>query len=367
MIFTQANLLKLTIFLSALTVTLTQSVSPVSAESRTADTKMVLASTINGKISPKSVATSQHGLVSAHNMMYSHSVTIYDAKTMKLIKTVPDTVALADFGIPKTSGLYRGAPVEGAYSPDGKYLYVTNYAMYGKGFNKEGTDICSPSDGYDRSYLYRINLETYAIDAIYKVGVVPKVVQVTPDNKYILVSNWCSYDLYVISTETQKVVKVLKIGKYPRGIVVSKDSSAAYVAQMGGNVIHKIDLTSFIDKQLPIGSNPRALVLSPDEKYLYATLNASGQVVAFDLAKNKVVKRVVTGKATRSLTLSTDGSALFVVNFFSNTISKVRTSDFKVLQNIKACNEPIGITFEPVYSRTWVACYGGSIKIYDNK
>jgi len=55
------------------------------------------------------------------------------------------------------------------------------------------------------------------------------------------------------------------------------------------------------------------------------------------------------------------------VNFVSNTISKVRTSDMKVFQSIKACNEPIGITYDSPTSRTWVACYGGAIKIYDNK
>ena len=78
-------------------------------------------------------------------------------------------------------------------------------------------------------------------------------------------------------------------------------------------------------------------------------------------------KSVKTGKSARSLAISSDGTALFVVNFVSNTISKVRTSDMKVAQNIKACNEPIGITYDSPTSRTWVACYGGAIKIFDNK
>ena len=97
---------------------------------------------------------------------------------------------------------------------------------------------------------------------------------------------------------------------------------------------------------------------------LYATLNSSGRVVAFDLALNKVVKTVKTGSASRSLDISTDGSALYVVNYTSDTIAKVRTSDFKILQKIKACNEPIGITYEPLHKRVWVACYGGSIKVF---
>jgi YVTN family beta-propeller protein len=341
--------------------------TPAQSEVVSADTKMSLVKTITGNISPKSVRSSGSGLVSAHNMMYRHSVTIYDANTFELVSTVPDSVQLSKYGYSKYSSIYKGSPVEGAYSPDGKYLYVTNYAMYGKGFNREGHDICSPASGYDTSFLYRVNLAKYEIDNVYPVGSVPKVVEVTPDNKFVLVSNWCSYDLTVISIASQKVVKTIKIGRYPRGIAVSNDSKFAYVAEMGGNQIHAINLEDFSKTYIPIGSNPRAIVLSPDNSMMYVTMNLSGKVASWDLINNKAGKSVKTGKAARSLAISSDGTALFVVNFVSNTISKVRTSDMKVFQSIKACNEPIGITYDSPTSRTWVACYGGAIKIYDNK
>jgi YVTN family beta-propeller protein len=299
--------------------------------------------------------------------MYRHSVTIYDANTFELVSTVPDSVQLSKYGYSKYSSIYKGSPVEGAYSPDGKYLYVTNYAMYGKGFNREGHDICSPASGYDTSFLYRVNLANYEIDNVYPVGSVPKVVEVTPDNKFVLVSNWCSYDLKVISIASQKVIKTIKIGRYPRGIAVSNDSKFAYVAEMGGSRIHVINLEDFSITYIPIGSNPRAIVLSPDNSMMYVTMNLSGKVASWDLINNKAGKSVKTGKAARSLAISSDGTALFVVNFVSNTISKVRTSDMKVFQSIKACNEPIGITYDSPTSRTWVACYGGAIKIYDNR
>ena len=329
--------------------------------------KMELIKTINGSISPKSVRSSGDGVVSAHNMMYRHSVTVYDSKTFELIKTVSDSVSLKSFGFSKSSSLFKGAPVEGSYSPDGKYLYVTNYAMYGPGFNKEGHDTCSPASGYDKSFVYRINRSNYEVDAVYPVGSVPKVVEVTPDNKYVLVTNWCSYTLNVISIESQKVVKTIKIGRYPRGIAVSKDSKKAYVAEMGGSRIHVINLEDFSVSYIPIGSNPRAIVLSPDNTKLYVTMNLSGRVASWDLVANKAGKTVKTGNAARSLAISADGSSLFVVNFNSDTVSKVRTSDMKVLQTISACNEPIGITYDAPTSNTWVACYKGSVKVFANE
>lgn len=333
----------------------------------TASTSMTLIKTIQGDITPKSVRASGSGLVSAQNMMYRHSVTIYNAKTMVLETTVPDRVILSDFGFSKFSGSYQGAPVEGAFSPDGQYLYVTNYAMYGNGFNHEGHDDCKAANPYDRSFLYRINLASRTIDGVFPVGKVPKVVQVTPDNKYIMVTNWCSYDLSIISVETGKTVKNIYIGPYPRGIVVTKDSQFAYVAHMGGNVVLRINLASYETTKINIGSNPRALVLSPNENTLYATLNLSGKVVALDLKTKRVIHSISTGKATRSLDISTDGSALYVVNFGSATLSKIRTSDFKILQTIKVCTQPIGVTFETTQNRTWVACYLGAIKVFDNK
>jgi len=336
------------------------------AQSEIVTPSMKLIHTINGSIAPKSVRSSGDGVVSAHNMMYRHSVTVYDAKTFELLHTVSDSVSLKDFGYSKTTGNYKGAPVEGTFSPDGKYLYVSNYAMYGKGYTKEGTDTCSPADKYDNSFVYRINRSNYQIDSVYPVGSVPKVVEVTPDNKYVLAANWCSYTVSVISVEKNKVVKTIKIGRYPRGIAISNDSSKAYVAEMGGNRIHVINLQDFTISFIPIGSNPRAIVLSPDNSMMYVTMNLSGRVASWNLVTNTAGKSVKTGNAARSLAISKDGSALYVVNYKSDTMSRVRTSDMKVTQNIKVCNEPIGITYDVPTGNTWVACYKGQIKIFSN-
>jgi DNA-binding beta-propeller fold protein YncE len=87
------------------------------------------------------------------------------------------------------AGARSPSPVEAAFSPDGRYAYVSNYSMYGQGFGPEGSDSCTPSSGYDESFVYRIDMERLKIDAAYEVGAVPKVVAVTPDHTYVLVSN----------------------------------------------------------------------------------------------------------------------------------------------------------------------------------
>ncbi len=93
---------------------------PAQSDVISSETKMSLVKTITGSISPKSVRSSGTGLVSAHNMMYNHSVTIYNADTFELIKTITDSVQLSKFGYSEYSSIFKGAPVEGSYSPDGK-------------------------------------------------------------------------------------------------------------------------------------------------------------------------------------------------------------------------------------------------------
>ncbi len=173
---------------------------------------MSLSRTITGDISPKSVVASERGLVFAQNMMYRHTVTVYD-RNGNLVKTIPDSVDLAAFGIPGHPGLSKGAPVEAAFTPDGTHAYVSNYSMYGQGFGPEGSDSCPANNSTDSSFLYRISTKTLAIDGVVPVGKVPKYVAVTPDGRYVLATNWCGYDLSVVDASTGHEVSASHSGR----------------------------------------------------------------------------------------------------------------------------------------------------------
>ncbi len=319
---------------------------------------------ISGHISPKSVVASGHGVVTAQNMMYTHTVTAYDADG-NLIATVPDDVTLTDFGIDKP-GTFKGSPVEAAFTPDGGEVYVSNYSMYGSGFS-EGKDTCSPGDGTTTSYLYRINTKSWKVDQVIPAGAVPKYVAVTPDGSKVLATNWCTWDLTIADTSTGKVLNTIKIGgRYPRGIAVTKDSSTAYIAVMGGSDVAKVDLTSgAITWIRNVGAGPRHIVIAPDDSALYVTLNKAGQVAKIDTATGQVVKRVNTGTQPRSAAISGDGTAIYVVNYEDSNISKFRTSDMSLLKKEPAGHHPIGITYDNSTGRVWVANYSGTIDIWN--
>lgn len=339
--------------------------SPPAASGRpTTERRLSRLVTIRGAITPKSVVASGHGLVFAQNMIYTHTITAYDRRG-RLVRTIPDSVRPADFGLHQYAGLDRGGPVEAAFSPDGRYAYVSNYSMYGPGFAHPGDDVCSPRSGVDDSFLYRVDTATLRIDQVIPVGAVPKFVAVSPDGRLVLVSNWCSYSLSVIDAVTGRQVREVPLGRYPRGIVVDPASRTAYVAIMGDDRIARVDLRIFsVSTLLATGNGPRHLVRDQTGRWLYATLNGDGRVVKVDLRSGRVVSRVRTGSQPRSMTISTDGQALYVVNYASDTISKVRTSDMSVLQTLPVGHHPIGITYDQGSGDVWVACYSGSILVF---
>lgn len=327
---------------------------------------MELVKTITGTISPKSVVSSEKGLFFAQNMMYNHSITVYN-RQYDLVKTISDEISLADYGYSQFPGVQHGAPVEAAFTSDGSTAWVSNYQMYGAGFTSSADDDCSPEQNREQSFLYRIGTQNLAIDKVVQVGAVPKYVATTPDNSYVLASNWCSWDVSVIDPQQNKEIRRIQLGPYPRGIVVDNASQIAYVAVMGSYDIAAINLKDFaVDWLRDIGHSPRHLNLDPDGKYLYTTLNGEGQVAKIDLASRTVVAKVATGTSPRSMTISSDGQFLYVVNYDSDTVSKVRTADMQVVQSVAVNSAPIGITYDGDTNQVWVACYSGSIQVFQD-
>jgi len=334
------------------------------AQATTPAIKLKLVRKVGEGISPKSVVASPQGIVIAQNMMYTHGVTAYDSEG-SLLTRISDAVPMSMLGL-KRSGEATGSPVEAAFSPDGSFAYVSNYQMYGSGFNQPGFDKCIAADGYDTSYVYKIDMAKLRVVAAVGVGAVPKFLAVSPDGKTLLVSNWCSSTVSVVDLVTFTEQRQVLVGRYPRGIAISNDSAVAYIAVMGGGRIARVDMTKWKVKQWRSpNSTPRHILLSPDGSKLYLSHNIASVVAEVNASNGRVLRRVTTGNAPRTMAMSPDGAALYVVNYDSNTVSVVDATSMKVVQTVSTPTHPIGVTFEPTKNRVWVASYRGTLLLYD--
>ena len=325
------------------------------------DRRLVELTAITGQISPKSVVHSGEGLFFAQNMMYRHTITVYD-RDHQLVATIPDLVDPAAYGFDEYGVELLGSPVEVAFSSDGTKAYVSNYKMYGGGLSTAAGDACGPADWPD-SFVYRIDTATFQIDQLIRVGPVPKFLAVTHDDTTLVVANWCGFDVSIVDLATGVERARIAVGRHPRGVATI--GNTAYVAIMGSTQVAKIDLSSLEVSYLEnVGRNPRHLVISPDGRHLYVTLNGEGRLVKLDLLTEKVVGSVATGRSPRSMAISDDGTALYVVNYNSDTVSKVSTAQMVEVEEHPTDHDPIGVTYDPATRQVWVANYSGTIQVF---
>ncbi|MEO8469688.1 MAG: YncE family protein [Chloroflexota bacterium] len=328
--------------------------------------------TIRGQIRPKSVVASGAGFVIAENMMYRHTVTVYDT-TGELVRTVKDKVNLAALGWPAYPKPVTGAPVEAAFSPDGQTAYVTNYSMYGPGFTRPGWDLATPADKVDDSFVYRIDMAGGKITGAARVGAVPKFIAASPDGRWIIVANWTSWDLSVIDVATFREVKRIPVGPEPRGIAFLPDSSGAFVTTQYHDArrgypaeLYRLDVADWklTAIRTDLGRYPRHIVLDADGRYLYASMTGDVTVIKLDTTTGKIVGSVRTGAAPRTIVLSDDGLSLYVVNYDDDTLVKIETADMRVVQRLATGHHPVGVTFEPATRTVWVSCYSGTLMLF---
>jgi YVTN family beta-propeller protein len=331
--------------------------------------RLTLVNKITGRsLHPKSIVHSGNGLFFAQNMMYGHNVTVLDRRG-SVVARIEDRVNLRAFGVDpgQRSSEVRGSPVEAAFTSDGRFAYVSNYMMYGEGWEETADDKCRGKD-WDPSFVYRIDTATFAIDQVIPVGAVPKFLAVTPDDTTLIVSNWCSLEASIVDVKTKAEKGRIEVGLHPRGIAVSSDSSVAYVSVMGAAKIVAIHLRDLTTSTIAsAGPTPRHLVLAPDGKSLYVSNNLTGTVRAIDLATGKLRRSVHSGTQPRSMSISEDGTSLYVVNYEDNTLTKIATATMEVIQTLETGEHPVGITYDAPTQSVWVANYSGSLWVFEDR
>lgn len=314
---------------------------------------------------PKSVVSNQHGLMITNNVTYRHNVVLFDTETREVVQALDDTVDTDAMGIEGLSGVVSGAPVEAAWTQDGRFAYVTQYGLYDVG--AEPDDNCTAGSAIAPSLVYRYSVEEKDWDAAYRVGRVPKYVALSPDESRLLVTNWCDSNMTVLDTASGKTEHTIPLDTMPRGIVVLPDNKTAYATAMWADKLYRVDLEAGTSEVvMHTGKNPRHLVLSPDGKTLYLTLSGADQIVKLDAETGEVLDSAPAGDEPRSMDISTDGTALYVVNYYDSTLTKIDAETLEIIDTAPAGVHAVGVTYDEPSGEVWVANYGGTIDIYDD-
>ncbi|HTD93201.1 MAG TPA: hypothetical protein VK644_05295 [Chitinophagaceae bacterium] len=210
-----------------------------------------------------------------------------------------------------------------------------------------------------------------------KTGKTPKVISRTEDSKYLLVSNWHSYNVSVLETNLHeypfaKVISTVPVPSIPRGIVVDDKHDRSYVAIMGGATLTVINNTAWMkETEIPVASNPRHIVMDTSGK-LFVSYNRLAKIACIEPATGKTLFTASTHAQPRTIILSKNYKFLFVTCYSSDTVDvfKINESNFSKVASLPCKGHPVGVeVFEnDTTLEAWVCSYStGSLSVFSFK
>lgn len=353
--------------------------------------------------SPKSVMFSPDGKWTYVNSLEGGKTLVFESEGFKKVKVIrhrfnEKNAALVDKKAPfdyrfkeKKPGYFVGKPVEGIFTHNGKFLWVTYYR---RSYDELGQQ---------PSALAVIDTATNEILRVMGTGSISKYIETSPDGKLLAVSNWGdnSIGLYDISSQNVKDFKEKKLltvesrmkltnlksnrdkdcGFCVRGLAFSKDSKYLFVTRMKGGGIAVFDVAGKSEKYLGtvfgIQPGPRDIHLTEDGKTLYTGCNASGSIAKIDVpsllekfnaikkpeklrydSKDVIFKRMSVGMGMRSFKISPDGQYIFAAINNSSEVVILKADSLAILGRMPVDSYPVGLSVSPDGTRLWVTSQG---------
>ena len=247
----------------------------------------------------------------------SDSASVIDTETFEVIATIP---------------LGKGKPNRIVFHPDGRRAWV----VYDKSHDLGIIDV----DG--RRLLKRV-----------KIGGNPYNLAFTPDGRYLVVLDWASdtstdevifYDLHA-----ERIDGRVEVSTWPAHAIFSRDARFLYVSGETAGDLTVIDVArrQAVARVVHGGGDAMGLALSPDGRTLYAAAGENRAVVKIDTATNQEVGRISLPGIVHEATLTVDGKFIYTTLRKANRIVVVRTADDKIVATIPQRAYPDLVTMEP--------------------
>ena len=185
--------------------------------------------------------------------------------------------------------------------PSGKIVATVKVGAEPEGVetNPDGSEVWITSE--DNGTVTVINTATNKAAATIKVAKRPRSVVFTLDGSKAYVPAELDSAVMVVDAKAHKVLKKIEIpgaGAKPMGSALSPDGKFVYVTNGRGKTLSVIDTDAdSVVATFEVGERPWGIGVSPDGKRIYTANGPGGTVSVIDAAEHRVIERIHAGKA----------------------------------------------------------------------
>ena len=303
-------------------------------------------------------------IVSDPTFAQPYTITMNAAGTKAYVtnsnSTFPGTVSIIDTSTNLVTGTIAGfdGPSGMVITPDGTRAYVNNYGGPGGLGSGNATTV---------RVVENLNTVPTLNPTPIVVGLAPSALAMTPDGAYVYVTNYVDGNpgtgtVSVIRTLDNTVIATIPGFSGPFGIAITPNGKYAYVTNFGSNnfapygtTVMVIDIaTNTVIATIPVGIQPSGVAVTPDGNYVYVSnyytlylgpnftnLTAfPGTVNIIRVADNTVISPTINvGASPAYIAITPDGNYAYVSNYTSNNVSVIGIPTFAVtVQGCKTQN-----------------------------
>lgn len=210
----------------------------------------------------------------------------------------------------RTTGDRVGAPIKFAQQP---------YGIEDMAFTPDSKTLFVLSSTNKQARLTPIRTATGKVGRSITMSAFPDAMAMTPDGRFIYISDHYHGTVKVVRTSTDRVIKTIKIN-FAQALAMAPDGKTLYVgaAAAGTGAGEVIPVSTATDAAgAPVTVSPdgdvTAIAVTPDGSAVYAALGFNDEVVPIDTATQTAQTPVPVGVHPALLAMATDGT-LFVVN-----------------------------------------------------
>jgi PQQ-dependent catabolism-associated beta-propeller protein len=202
----------------------------------------------------------------------------------------------------------------------------------------------------NESALTIIDVSKREIIKRHQVGLEPETAVLSPDERWVTVSNESSNDIYFINTETAAMAGKVDVPRNPRGMRFSADSRRLYVASEQEPMVSIIDVAGrkLIQSMPTGGERPVDIVICPDGQRIYVSHGRSEDVRVFDAPTWKLLASIPVGPRAWWMAQTPDGRFLYVTVGRGNEVVMIDTRSNTIAHRIPAGQLPWGIAIAEV-------------------